>query len=150
MFQNPDTVSRVAENGTRLRLQIAKSALNIASEHPMGVGTGMERHYLIEQYKQDFNSRAYRFQYNTHNMYLSALVNYGWIGAVIFIVFMLGLLIVAIRDKSWLFTAFVLLLIAVGTTESYLVVHKGVILVAFFLSWQALGVTRTRELPVQR
>ena len=124
-----------AEDGTSNRIQIWKASLSIIKENPLlGVGTGDVKDKLMEKYKQNRLLSAYERKLNAHNQFLQTTVAIGLIGLLILILGLLLPLFISIKEKQFLYTAFIILIIINISVEAMFEVNAGVVFYAFFNS----------------
>ncbi|WP_026464816.1 O-antigen ligase family protein [Adhaeribacter aquaticus] len=96
-----------------------------------GVGTGDVAPNLVACY-QDKKFWGALYNYNAHNEYLEEMVRHGVLGLLVFLVVLFYPLIIAWRQKNWLYVYFLLIFIVVCISETALSRQKGVIFYAFF------------------
>ncbi|WP_244462133.1 O-antigen ligase family protein [Wocania ichthyoenteri] len=122
-----------SEKGARLRKQLWTSAIEIVSKNPiLGVGTGnytdeLKRTYLKNKYRIPF-----RKELITHNQYLTYAVMFGYVGLLVFVVYMAFFIKYFYKNKLLLPLLFLISIICICVTESFLYVNKGIVFFAFF------------------
>tara|TARA_R110000868_G_scaffold162747_1_gene394231 strand:+ start:7034 stop:8167 length:1134 start_codon:yes stop_codon:yes gene_type:complete len=100
----------------------------------VGNGSGSNRDYLYNKYREYKLTAAYENKYNAHNQFLEVLLNYGFFGLLFFLFLLIYLAILFINSKNSLAISFLLTLIIFMLTESILERHSGVIIFTLFMS----------------
>lgn len=110
-----------------------KIAYELIQQKPIwGYGTGDEIPLLVDQYAKRKMWESYFSQFNTHNQYLALLLKHGIVG-LIFILLCFGYyLYLAIKSKSFLYLAFLILILLGAFTENLFDANKGIFYIAFF------------------
>jgi len=96
-----------------------------------GVGTGDVKPLLQACY-QDKKFWGHLYNYNLHNEYLEEMVRHGLIGLSLLLLAFLYPMVVAIKQKQYLYIYFILIFMLACISESFLNRQKGVIFYAFF------------------
>ncbi|MBJ6118429.1 O-antigen ligase family protein [Pontibacter sp. BT310] len=132
-------------NGLSLRLLLWKFAFLInerENAHIFGVGTGDSKEKLNEIYREynlylgntnNVGDTGY-FNYNTHSQFVETYLKIGLAGLLFSIIYYVYLLYFSIKNKSPLFTTWLIIFIAFSITETTLEVNKGIAYFAFFNS----------------
>ncbi len=100
-----------------------------------GNGSGSDRDFLYNKYRNKKLKAAYEDEYNAHNQFLEIQLNYGLFGLLFFLFFLLYLTKSFIRKKNTLNITIILVFITFMLTESILERHSGIILFAFITSF---------------
>ena len=95
-----------------------------------GGGTGSDRSFLFEEFKNRKLTSAYLEEYNAHNQYLELIMDYGLFGFSIFICLLIYLYYYQIKHRNLLALLILNTFIIFFTTESLLVRHSGIMLFA--------------------
>ncbi len=114
----------------------------------VGYGSGSERYVLNETYFMNKFYRSYLAQLNSHNQYLSFLLNTGIIGLSLYLYILYFGLISALKRKDFLLLSFITIVGFVSLSENILDVNKGVLFYAFFYSFLLLNdndITQKRQ-----
>lgn len=130
LTKNQITITR---NSLEYRVLINHSSFNIIKENLLGVGTGDNRAALLEQYKKIEFRAGIKDNYNCHNQYMEEFTKTGFIGGIVFLIFIFIIIKSSIKNRRHLFYT-CLLLALVCTTESYLNRQHGIMFAAFFIS----------------
>ncbi len=110
-----------------------KAVLETISQNPLlGIGTGSNRDYLYNKYREYKLTAAYENEYNAHNQFLEVLLEYGIFGLVLFSIMLYYLAEKFITSKDSLALSILAILIVFMLTESILQRHSGVIIFAYF------------------
>lgn len=110
-----------------------KECISLFKESPViGHGTGSEIHKLQEKYWEKGLIYSYYHKYNAHNQYLSILIKHGILGFIAFVGALVFFFRIAIRNKSFLYLAFLIQISVLFFTENVLDVNKGIFYFAFF------------------
>ncbi|MEM9001237.1 MAG: O-antigen ligase family protein [Bacteroidota bacterium] len=123
--------------GVSSRLGNIQASYELIKRNPFfGTGTGDLLDELLEEYDRMKFTMGYKYRYNPHNQYLSYLVRNGFIGGgiCILILYLFPFYFVLRRNDVLLF-GFMLLVLGVSLTESFLDVHKGITFYAFFMTF---------------
>jgi O-antigen ligase len=121
-------------NGLNLRLAKWVCALDLIKEHPsFGVGTGDIKDDLVESYLNRSFYYAAEQRFDPHNQYIETTVGIGIVGLTVLCLFYFYPLYLAIRNKRWLFAAFMVLVIFCSITESILNSSQGIIFTCFII-----------------
>ncbi len=101
----------------------------------VGYGTGSEKFILKEKYFENKFYRSYLAELNSHNQYLSFLLNTGIIGLILYLFILCYGIATALKNKDFLLMSFLTILVFVSISENILSVTKGVLFYAFFYSF---------------
>lgn len=133
-YNNQEVIEPRSERW-KLGIQLIKNAPII------GHGTGDERDFLREKYKEKGYVISYIERYNVHNQFLSILIKHGILGFGIFL-FAFGYYIqLAIKSKNYIYISFLFGICFFFLTENVLDTNKGIFFFAFFntlLSYNSL------------
>lgn len=123
-------------NATSLTLRIVKWQCSIEGikQYPLsGVGVGDAQDFLQNCYdKKNFWGNVFHF--NSHNQYLQIGLAAGSIAIVLYLLALFFPLYKSIRQKNHLYIEFLILIIFLGLTESFLERQHGVVFYSFFNS----------------
>jgi len=97
-----------------------------------GYGTGSEKKALSEMFQSKGMVHSYKKQYDSHNQYLSILVEFGFIGFSFFIFHLISNLYFAIKHNNIEFVSILLILIIVSLVENVLSRNNGITFFTFF------------------
>jgi hypothetical protein len=121
-------------NSTNIRYSIFKCATSVIPNAGIfGYGIGDGKNQLVDCYKEDVQFLAIN-KYNSHNQFLGIILNVGYLGLLIFAVFLLYHLIRAFYNKNYLFIALLLFYCIVMFSENILERENGVLYFSFFLN----------------
>jgi O-antigen ligase len=123
--------------GTSIRIAIWQCSEDIINRHWLfGVGTGDVQDSLQAAYKhRKFYFAALYNKYNAHNQYLEMWLANGLPGLLIYILCIFVPLVMHIRERNALdYVLFLLLILVISFTESFLNVNKGTIWYSLFNS----------------
>src|SRR5690625_4445364 len=88
------------------------ASIDLISESPIiGHGTGSEVHLLKEKYWNRGLILSFYQGFNAHNQFLSILIKHGMVGVVLFSFSLFYFIRIAIRNKSFLYFSFLLLIL---------------------------------------
>jgi O-antigen ligase len=113
-----------------------KAVLETISKNSLlvGIGTGSNRDYLYNKYKEYKLTAAYEDQYNAHNQFLEITLNYGLIGFLLFLFLLVYLALLFFKSKNSLAASILVVSITFMLTESILERHSGIIVFSLFMS----------------
>lgn len=122
-------------NGVSNRIQKWKaSGLVIKENFFLGVGTGDADDHLLQAYKQIDFEEGIKRNYNAHNEYLQGFIRHGIIGLIILLSLYFYSILLALKRRDKIYLFFMVGIVALSFTESFLSLQKGVIFFAFFNS----------------
>lgn len=137
MTEKLEWVTRYGD-GTQLqdvRLRKWNCALNIISNHPIfGVGTGDVQDELQKQYKKTNFRVALEAKFNAHNQFLQTFIALGVVGLLSLLACLLVPAAIAIKQKQFLYVAFVSLFSLCCLTESMFERQFGIVFFGLFNS----------------
>ena len=120
-------------DGVEPRVERWLCALELIAKSPMiGYGTGDEITMLKTKYVEKKYFISYVESFNAHNEYLSYLIKNGVIGFVFFMLAFIYFLYLAIKNKDYIYTSFLIILLIGFLTENSLDANKGILFFAFF------------------
>ena len=120
---------------TAVRLLIWKAANQVIADHLLiGTGTGDSKDELIKEYERRGMTGAIHNRLNAHNEYYQVFVSIGLTGFIIFFMQLFWPLAVSVKNKTSVYTAFLLIVALNFLTESMLESEAGVLFYAFFNS----------------
>ena len=117
---------------TAIRLMIWDVAGDIISKHPFGVGTGDSKYELLKAYDEKGMTGAIQHNLNCHNQFFETTLAIGVHGLIVLIIFLLYILITAIRKRNFLLLWIAVIVILNLFFESMFETQAGVIFFVFF------------------
>ena len=115
-----------------MRFEFWKTAWHIIREHPItGVGTGDVESSLKTQYSKDKTALNTKWQLHSHNQFLAVGVALGFVGILLFVVFLLAPFLFA-KNISKFFVFFLLIQFLSFFNEDTLETQAGVTFCVFF------------------
>jgi O-antigen ligase len=115
------------------RMERWRGGLELAKRSPViGYGTGDEIAMLKTQYAKRGLFISYVEDFNAHNQYLSYLLKNGIVGLLVFVGAFVFYLYLAFRTRSFVYVAFLILLLCAFYTENILDANKGIVFFALF------------------
>ena len=110
-----------------------KSAVQVIKEKPLfGYGTKMEKTVLNRQFIEDGLLLSAKNRYDSHNMYLSVSLEYGSIGLLLFLGYLMVNLYYSFLKRHTLAIFFFVIVMVVCFFENYLALNAGITFVALF------------------
>ncbi|MGK0448338.1 MAG: O-antigen ligase [Polaribacter sp.] len=110
-----------------------KSAVQVIKEKPIfGYGTKMEKTVLNKQFIEDGLLSSAKKRYDSHNMYLSVSLEYGALGLLLFLIYLMTNLYYAVLKKRALTIFFFVIITVVCLFENYLALNAGITFVGLF------------------
>ena len=132
--ENTDNFKKENDEGTGERMMIWKTSHKLIHEHPFGVGVGDVKTVLMVEYKNTGMLIAAKKHLNCHNQYLQTGLAIGIAGLILFIGMLLFPMYTSLKNKEYLFMAFIQLVSFNFLFESMFETQAGVIFYAFFYS----------------
>ena len=123
--------------GFGLRIFQVKAFIEILQEQEkiiLGTGLNNSQNSLNNKYKE-YHLYPGFLNYNYHNQYVQVFAELGWIGFCIFVFIFVFILKEAIVNRNYFLASFILLLLAVCLTESFLWRQRGMV---FFITTSLL------------
>ncbi len=109
------------------RIYLWKTAITAGEQKPWtGHGLWGGRRVMEKAFEADGNP-----YFNSHNEYINHFVIAGIIGALLFTVYIIYLMVFSFKIHDYLYFAFVVLIALTAVTENFLSRNKGVVLFAF-------------------
>jgi len=125
--------SKKIRSSTSVRKKIWKTSFELIKKKWLfGYGIGIGKKKLENQYEKEGFIYLHQKKYNTHNQYLQFFIDHGIVGLFILIFFTFGMIIISLRQKKYIYTLFLVIIIINFMTESVLETQSGVIFFAFF------------------
>lgn len=123
------------KNGGDSRLARWEVILEAIKEKPFfGYGTGNEKEILHNKFTESNLYFSAKNQYDSHNLYLSYSIQFGFFGLVILLAIFMGNLIVSFQSKNTVYSLFIVGLILISMFENYLNNNAGIVFVSLFLN----------------
>ena len=120
-------------NTAEPRIERWKVALELIRQSPVvGYGTGDEIEMLKSGYLKKNLFISYIENFNSHNQYLSYLLKHGILGFLLFVGAFVYYLRLGFKHRSFMYVAFLMLLLIGFYTENILDSNKGIVFFAFF------------------
>lgn len=130
-----DNSNKANTESTAVRINIWKAAIELSFKKPLlGYGTGSAEEQLMNKYKEEGITRAYLLKLNAHNAFCQVLVPLGYIGLSLFLLTLLFPMMIAVKERNWLFVFFVALFMLSCIPESILEAQAGTMYYGFFSS----------------
>jgi O-antigen ligase len=110
-----------------------QSAVEAISEKPIiGYGTLSEKDVLEGYFKKNGLAISYNNRYDAHNIYLSFLIEYGFFGVAILLLFLFSNLYLSLKTRNIQYFLLFAMVCVIGLFESYLKNNAAVTFVALF------------------
>jgi O-antigen ligase len=123
---------RESTESTAVRLMIWHTAAQIISDNPVGVGTGDGQYALMKKYEESGMTGAHALKLNCHNQFYETTLAIGIHGLIVLIIFLLYILVTAIRKRNFLLLWVAVIVIINLFFESMFERQSGVIFFVFF------------------
>jgi O-antigen ligase len=138
--------------GKTVRLTIWKCSFDVVKEHwLLGVGTGDTQDELQKAYeKRKFYFASMYNRYNAHNQYIQNLLMNGILALFIFLAALLYPVFISINKRVGIhiYTIFLLAIMLIFCTESFLEINKGIVFYSFFNSIFAFSLLKQNRNPI--
>lgn len=123
-----DTLAKVAAHDqSDERYIISKASFNVVKENmPWGVGVGDRMDELVAEYQRMGAEKQYWRRYNPHNQFVDTLMTTGILGLLVLSVILILPAIDCIRNKNYLFLAFLFIVTLSALFESILERQMGI------------------------
>ena len=131
--------------GAEPRIERWKGAWKLVLKSPIfGYGTGDEISMLKTTYVEKELFISYLESFNAHNQYLSYLIKNGIIGLLIFLGAFGYYLMLAIKQRDFMYISFLTLLLIGFFTENILDANKGIFFFAFFNTFLGYSILKLK------
>lgn len=143
-----DLENDLTENGVTPDLSKTRAArwnleMGLISNSPLiGYGSGSEKYILKEKYFEKKFYVSYLLELNSHNQYLSFLINTGVFGLLLYLYILYFGFSSAIKNRDFLFISFLILVAIVSISENILNLNKGIFFYSFFFSFFLLSTSK--------
>lgn len=115
------------------RLSRWKVAVDLIKKKPfLGYGAGTEKLHLVREYQQRDMKLAAEQRYGAHNQFISYFLEFGIIGILVFITFLISNILIALAHKHFLAVFFFTSLFFLSMFENIFYNDAGIIFIAFF------------------
>lgn len=105
----------------------------IAEKPIFGWGTGVEKEVLGKAFRAKNLNAAADEKYDAHNQFLSFGVEFGFVGLVLFLCYLIASFVCAYKNDKNLFSiCFFILILIVSTTENIFKNNSGILFIVFF------------------
>ncbi len=130
--QNDEATTTGSDTNTA-RVFIWKASYELFLEHFLvGNGTGDAKEILLEKYKEKQMTTELKYELNSHNQFLTTSIYIGIGGLVVLLFMLLYPLMLSIKQKNYILTGFIVLLIINLMFESMFEKQAGLVFYAFF------------------
>ena len=126
-------VQHEAKSSTDLRKVTWSASLELMGAEPFGTGVGSSSKRLIEIYEREGEYYAAERKLNSHNQFFQIGVEYGWIGLIVFSIFLVLAAFKSFKLKSFMYQGLLGMTVLNFLFESCLEVQAGVVFFYFFL-----------------
>lgn len=134
-FENPEP-----------RITRWRCATDIIKQRPVfGYGSGEEIPLLKQCYQERNLKLSYQLEFNTHNQYLAVLMRSGIVGLLVVMLQFFYFFRLAIRQKDFLYCAFLVLICLGCVTENLLDANKGIFFFALLNTLFGYNLLRERK-----
>jgi O-antigen ligase len=115
------------------RIEFTRASFYLIRQHPwFGVGTGDVPQAFSQAYDEIHSPLKEEFRFRAHNQYLAIAVAFGLMGLAFFLVVLLYPYFSSKRNRSYLFTVFLCIILLSMFPEDTLETQAGASLFAFF------------------
>ena len=122
-------------DGTGSRILVWKAAAEIIKDNLwIGAGTGDAKDKMLEKYLEKGMISEYENKLNSHNQFLNTFIALGIFGFVVLLLCFIVPFYFSLKEKTFLFAAFIIITGINFSVESMLETQAGVIFYAFFYS----------------
>ncbi|WP_271423727.1 O-antigen ligase family protein [Aequorivita sinensis] len=110
-----------------------QSTLEAIGEKPIfGYGTHTEKDVLEGYYKKNGLQVSFKNRYDSHNIYLSFMLEYGVFGLSFLLLYLLSNLYISLKNRNVQYFLLIFMVCVIGLFESYLKNNPAITFVAFF------------------
>jgi O-antigen ligase len=142
-LENDLSENAVTPDLSKTRVERWNLELGLISKSPfIGYGSGSEKYILKDKYFEKKFYVSYLLELNSHNQYLSFLINTGVFGLLLYLYILYFGFAAAIKNRNFLFVSLLILITIVSISENILDVNKGIFFYSFFFSFFLLGSTK--------
>lgn len=122
-------------NSLVTRLTVWSVVLDMSTKKPM-TGYGYTNCYalLFKEYRDSNQHFLLKYKFNVHNQFLDYLLKFGYLGAILLIIFFANKFYIALKTRSAVFLYFCILFLAANLFDDLLRVYDGIAFGAFWTS----------------
>ena len=144
MFQNKsEVIDKTTTESSSVRVLIWQAATEIIKDNFIfGVGTGDVKDVLLEKYKEQGMTGAYKEKLNAHNQFLQTFIALGLPGITLLLSSFIFPIVLAFKKKNFIYISFLVIVFINFLTESMLETIAGVLFYAFFNSLLMVNINR--------
>ena len=130
---NAESIQQEAPNSTNIRLHIWKNSVELIRRNPiLGVGTGDLKEELVNMYTENNYQYGIQSRISPHNQFLHTGVILGIVGILFLTAYLLLPMVIAFKNKDWLYLIFLFVIIVNCITESILEREAGILFFTVF------------------
>ena len=89
---------------------------------------------LFKEYKDSNQRFLLKYKFKVHNQFLDYLLKFGYLGAILLIIFFTNKFIIALKTRSAVFLYFCVLFLAANLFDDLLRIYDGIVFCAFWTS----------------
>ena len=142
-LENDLSENAVTPDLSKTRVARWNLELGLISKSPfIGYGSGSEKYILKDKYFEKKFYVSYLLELNSHNQYLSFLINTGVFGLLLYLYILYFGFAAAIKNRNFLFVSLLILITIVSISENILDVNKGIFFYSFFFSFFLLSASK--------
>lgn len=117
------------------RLSIWKSTYDLAIQNlPFGVGSSDGKPELFEYYKKTNQQFLLKYEFPVHNQYLDFLLKFGFIGALVVLMYIFNIARIGYKLKNPIVLSFFFLFFTSNLTDDYLIRFDGIVFSGLWIS----------------
>tara|TARA_S200000501_G_scaffold216230_2_gene202939 strand:+ start:17135 stop:18418 length:1284 start_codon:yes stop_codon:yes gene_type:complete len=122
-------------NSLVTRLSVWSVVLNMSVKKPL-TGYGYTNCYslLFQEYKDSNQLFLLKYKFKVHNQFLDYLLKFGYLGAILLIIFFINKFYIALKTRSAVFLYFFMIFFAANLFDDLLRIYDGIAFSAFWTS----------------
>ncbi|WP_146126764.1 O-antigen ligase family protein [Nonlabens agnitus] len=136
-------------SSTNIRMEIYKCGKEIIPQAGiLGFGVGDAREKLLDCYIET-NENLALYKYNSHNQYLSIILRAGFLGLLLFAMYIIFLILGLKKNKGYIAISLILFYLLVMFSENILERENGVLYFSYFSAFLYVAFTAARPSEVE-
>ncbi len=122
-------------NSLVTRLSVWSVVLDMSIKKPV-TGYGYTNCYalLFQKYKNSNQRFLLKYKFKVHNQFLDFLLKFGFLGAILLIVFFINKFYIALKTRSAVFLYFSVIFLSANLFDDFLIKYEGIAFSAFWTS----------------